>query len=396
MQFVVNGTGTDNSVLPTSLRPYPGLVKLTNFSGLPASGVSVTKTRQLTLNEVMGMGGPLEVLVNNTKWSGLSEGTTVRPDFTPVPNSIGATDPLMDYTYYSEIVKEGETEIWKIINLTADAHPIHLHLVQFQIMGRQNFNLSNYNKAYNALFPGKLFIGGYGPPKPYDFYATAPNIPLTGPVYGGNPDVTPYLQGPVRPASPNERGWKDTFIMYPGQVTTVIVRWAPTDKAHDTPASQLWFPFNPNGGHGYVWHCHIIDHEDNEMMRPYAVEVNTSAGRTYGKGGSGAEISAIKSASPPIPSEEISENIDGIILEQNYPNPFSGETQISFTLPQSAHVQLTLFNSAGVPVQTLLDAEAPAGLNTVRLDAGNLKGGVYFYQLRSGNFTLVKKMVRLD
>jgi FtsP/CotA-like multicopper oxidase with cupredoxin domain len=63
--------------------------------------------------------------------------------------------------------------------------------------------------------------------------------------------------------------------MFPGQVTRIAVRYAPTDKA--IAATDLWYPFNPNGGHGYVWHCHIIDHEDNEMMRPKSVTVNPAA-----------------------------------------------------------------------------------------------------------------------
>ena len=57
--------------------------------------------------------------------------------------------------------------------------------------------------------------------------------------------------------------------MNPGEVTRIAVRFAPTD----TPAKVLnaQFPFDVTKGRGYVWHCHIIDHEDNEMMRPYNV-----------------------------------------------------------------------------------------------------------------------------
>ncbi len=158
----------------------------------------------------------------------------------------------------------GDTEVWEIVNLTADAHPIHTHLTQFQLMNRQNFNVNKYNGAYNAAFPGGLFIGGYGPPLDYN----------TGNLraLGGNPDITPYLQGAVQPPLPQEAGWKDTVIMYPGQVTRIAVRYAPTDFATGLDINELKYPFDTNaGGHGFVWHCHIIDHEDNEMMRPYAV-----------------------------------------------------------------------------------------------------------------------------
>jgi spore coat protein A len=217
-------------------------------------------------------GGPLEILVNNTKWAG-----TNRPDFTPI--SVGGIT-----TYYSELPQEGDTEVWEIVNLTADAHPIHLHLVQFQLMNRQDFNKANYNKTYAAAFgtnltlpappagclPG-VFCPGFGPPLNYETGIAR--------ALGGNPDVTPFLQGPVQTPDPQEAGWKDTVITLPGQVTRIAVRWAPTDLPTTTAPAGLHFPFDPSDGfqHGYVWHCHIIDHEDNEMMRPDVVQLNPVA-----------------------------------------------------------------------------------------------------------------------
>jgi len=85
----------------------------------------------------MGMGGPLEVLVNNSNF-----------------DMNGMMTPGLGET---ELPVEGTTELWQIINTTADAHPIHLHLVQFQLVGRQAFNLHNYNKAYNKAFPGGVY-----------------------------------------------------------------------------------------------------------------------------------------------------------------------------------------------------------------------------------------------
>jgi len=252
--------------------------------------VGAAKTRQLTLNEVMGMpitaidpvtgvltaypGGPLEILVNNTKYSGLDPTMMAsRSDFTPLSVN-GIT------TYVSERPQEGDTEVWEIVNLTADAHPIHLHLVQFQLVNRQNFSASNYANAYAAAFPpfagdpmctGAVFCPGFGPPLNY---ATGNPRAL-----GGNPDVTPYLQGKIQPPAAYEAGWKDTVIMYPGQVTRIAVRWAPTDLSTATVPASLYYPFDPNAGDQftYVWHCHIIDHEDNEMMRPTSVLLNPAA-----------------------------------------------------------------------------------------------------------------------
>ena len=129
-------------------------------------------------------------------------------------------------------------------------------------------------------YPAGVYMPGFGPPKNYN------TLNADGAV-GGNPAVSAFLNAKKAPATPPlayEAGWKDTVIMYPGQVTRILVRWAPTDIANGGTGGDtatLIFLFDPNGGHGYVWHCHIIDHEDNEMMRPSAVEPKIGAVRTY-------------------------------------------------------------------------------------------------------------------
>lgn len=318
MQFVVGTlTSADTSFNPATPKATlrggtnqgPAMVRLTDpAKGALASGVTVQQTRQLTLNEVMGMpvttvnpvtgistaypGGPLEILVNNTKWSGkrITGSSNGMYEMTPIP---GFT-PDGNGNYLSELPKEGETEVWEIVNLTADAHPIHLHLVQFQLINRQAFNTSSYLATYGASFPGGgydpmtglaypqgTYIPGWGPPLDYQ----SGNVRAVG----GNPDIAAvskkgqplYLQGPVMPPLAQEVGWKDTIISYPGQVTRLAVRWAPTDLPASTPPAAASFSFDPNGGQGYVWHCHIIDHEDNEMMRPNQVAPNPGAIRSY-------------------------------------------------------------------------------------------------------------------
>jgi len=295
MQFRVGaGPVPNNSYNPAGGVPLRTGTQIIQRLVDPVAGkviVPTAKTRLLTLNEVMGMpqvvtdpvtgiantaypGGPLEILVNNTKWSGDSPRTY--GDFTPI--SVGGIT-----TMYSELPQEGQTEVWEIVNLTADAHPIHLHLVQFQLVNRQNFDVPKYNTAYAAAFPAGVFQPDFGPPKDY----RAGNNPLSGGKDGGNPDVLPYLKGKIQPPAANEAGWKDTVIAYPGQVTRIAVRWAPTYlPALGADPSELYFPFDPSGGydpimqqggHGYVWHCHIIDHEDNEMMRPDLVVLNPAA-----------------------------------------------------------------------------------------------------------------------
>ena len=217
---------------------------------------------------MMGAGGMgmVELLLNNTKASGKRADGMGRMDFTAVTVG-GITE------YVSELPAEGETEVWEIINLTADAHPIHTHLTQVQVINRQKFHRNRYNKAYEMSFSGGASMFGDGPPLTY-----APSV-ASGLKYGGNPNIQPYLHGPVHPPEVNEAGWKDTVIAYPGQVTRLAVRFAPTDTAVGVARN---YSFDPDAGaHGFVWHCHILDHEDNDMMRPIKITAARSAARTY-------------------------------------------------------------------------------------------------------------------
>ena len=214
-------------------------------------------TRQLTLNEVIGPGGPLELVVNNSKFNLAG----ILP---------GCTTPLCRET---ELPAVGDTEIWEIINITADAHPMHTHLTSFQVLDRTPFQAGQWITAYDAALLANGVLDGGGPPNQY-------NVRNADGAIGGNPAVGPFLQlNGRRLPLPSEQGWKDTVITYPGEVTRIAVRWAPTDM----PATGVGAPlvgvnsyvgFDPTGltnGVGYVWHCHIIDHEDNEMMRNYVV-----------------------------------------------------------------------------------------------------------------------------
>ncbi len=276
MQFRVakTATGADTSYNPVTggaLRAANPIQRLAN----PATGVANVVpdvTRQLTLNEnLSATANPLEVLINNSKWTGL------RPDNTPIPGATAsmptAAAAAKGNVWRTELPRVGATELWEIINLTVDAHPIHLHLVQFQLVNRQPFNKAGYTNVYNAAFPG----GTYGGVT----YAAGAYIPAFGPpgayltanaagALGGNPNVNPYLLKTPAAPQPWEQGWKDTVVMMPNQVTRILVRFAPQDQVVGTTTPGVnTFPFDPTKGPGYVWHCHILDHEDNEMMRPY-------------------------------------------------------------------------------------------------------------------------------
>lgn len=200
-------------------KQLPGVLNPTLSGGLFPTLSSPTTVRYLTLKEFDdGDGNPTIITLNGqTMDAPVSETPTV-----------------------------GSTEEWVIINLTPDAHPIHLHLVTFQVESRTDFDAESYTKDWLAINTEAL---GPGP------WNTTPNTFA--------PDH--YLvNGTVTGPDPSEKAWKDTVIMYPGQVTEILVRFTEQDG---NP-----FPFDATVGPGYVWHCHIVDHEDNEMMRPYVLK----------------------------------------------------------------------------------------------------------------------------
>jgi FtsP/CotA-like multicopper oxidase with cupredoxin domain len=102
-------------------------------------------------------------------------------------------------------------------------------------------------------------IPGYGPPHNYF-------TPNADGALGGNPAFSPFLsEAPISP-NPNEAGWKDVAKVFPGYV----IRWAPQATQVDgVRPGQNQYPFDPTRGPGYLVHCQILDHEDNEMMRPH-------------------------------------------------------------------------------------------------------------------------------
>jgi spore coat protein A len=170
---VVPVAAPDTSSLPKALRPVRQM----------AESESV-KTRMLTLGEINNLrGDSVTMLLNDNPWHApISEN--------PVLNSV---------------------EIWSLVNLTDDAHPIHLHLVRFQILDRRRFDTFAYQNRNTLRYTG-----------------------------------------PVAAPEANEAGWKDTVRADPAMITRIII------------------PFEGYAGR-YVWHCHILEHEDNEMMRPYEV-----------------------------------------------------------------------------------------------------------------------------
>jgi spore coat protein A len=186
---VVPATSADPSTPADRLRLPP-------IPPLPAT----TATRRLSLNEQESATVRVRSDANGAVVLDCAGGDP----FGPVEADLGTVDaggsgiPLGWDEPITERPPVGAVEVWELHNFTADAHPIHIHEITFEVLGRQA-------------------IGG----------------------------------GPLRPPEPGETGRKDTVIAYPGEITHVRALF-------DRPGL-------------FVWHCHLLEHEDNEMMRPYRI-----------------------------------------------------------------------------------------------------------------------------
>lgn len=182
------------SAAPDPTTP-PQWLQLPAITPLPAED----RTRPLALIEKAGFGfdvdgneveGPVEALLG-VVIAGTAMGKSWRGVVTENP-------------------EVGDTEVWEIYNTTADAHPMHIHEVAFEVVNREN-----------------LVVEGEEVVQPIE------------------------LTGEITPPEPWESGLKDTVVALPGQVTRVRAEFS-------TPGQ-------------FVWHCHIVEHEDNEMMRPFRI-----------------------------------------------------------------------------------------------------------------------------
>jgi hypothetical protein len=280
---------------------------------------SPTKTRQVALFEGTDEFGRLQPLL------GANTGTPENPVWSAIPWHAPTTEnPDLD-----------ATEIWEIYNFTGDAHPIHLHLVHFDILERQEISFGS-----DEGDPGQQVVQHNGA------IGVAPTI--TEVELGGYVELNAE-DGYV------ENAPKDMVTALPEQVTRIKATF-------DKPGR-------------YVWHCHILSHEDHEMMRVLHVGAmqKTIAGKS-------------KSAAPLT-----------YALTQNYPNPFNPSTTINFQLPKDEFVELKIYNRIGQEVRTLVNSGYQAGSHKVVWDGKNNRGrsvasGMYIYKIKAGKYTKSMKM----
>lgn len=197
MKFVIEKTKEPDTPIPTRLVSYP----------LPNKN-EIAQTRYITLYEYdSATGDPTHLFLN------------ALPFLAPA----------------TETPRQGTNELWHIINLTPDNHPLHIHLGLFKTLTQIKLvNLTEFescmNKTNNAV----------------------------------ECNIEKHAQGRVIATPANERTWKNVFKMRPGYMTTIFLTFTLLE-------SNQPYPFNASAEPGYVYHCHILDHEDNEMMRPLKI-----------------------------------------------------------------------------------------------------------------------------
>ncbi|MGE5108439.1 MAG: multicopper oxidase domain-containing protein [Sphingobacteriales bacterium] len=214
----------------------------------------------------------------------------------------------------TENVRLNDTEVWEFYNTTVDAHPVHLHLVKFQVISRQRFN------GILDRETGKLT-----------------NIRLIGQSQVNNLDLD---------------GWKDTEVMLPGEVTRVIAKF-------DLPGR-------------YEWHCHILSHEDHDMMRPFEVteELITKARQTA-----------------PVLQSEAKDNLSV------YPNPFAANTAIEYAVSVQSRVSIKVYDMTGREVSNVLEEIKPAGIYKLSFNGSRLPAGIYVCRMQINNRVLQQKLI---
>jgi spore coat protein A len=209
------------------------------------------------------------------------------------------------------------TEIWEFYNETMDAHPIHLHQVKMQLISRQKFNANIDEQT-------------------------------------GKPEDIRWIGQPKCPAA-DEQGWKDTWITYPGEVTRVIAK------------------FDLAGL--YVWHCHILSHEEHDMMRPFFVgEINNNK--------------IVKRSAQPN-----NEKVAATLQLKVMPNPFSNSVTVQFHLNEARKVLVELYDEKGSLIGKIYEGIKPAGPNTISIDGSNMSNGIYFCKININGEQFLRKLV---
>jgi FtsP/CotA-like multicopper oxidase with cupredoxin domain len=306
VDFAPFAPGTEILLLNDAPAPFPGLPNVgvvpnvMKFVVTPGAGH--TAPLPSTLRPLIERLDPAQALEDRQ--------FILRKSSDPCAGSMWMINDLMwdDITEYPVL---GTTETWTFVNPTGVVHPMHMHLVMFQVLDRTPITM----------------VGN-------EVVATGPPVP---------PDAS-------------EAGWKDTAVAHPNEALRVICR------------------FEDYAGL-YAYHCHILEHEDNEMMRQFqTVEPNSDV--------------------MPSPVKH------SFAFEPNQPNPFQSMTNLIFELPQADRTVARIYDLRGRLIRELVDGPRPSGRQSLAWDGLNeggrpVPGGVYFVHLESGEYRAVRKVTVL-
>lgn len=230
MQFRVTRPWTGSNAIPTTLIPADQWV------------TTATMTNEAVINREITLD-----LANESPFPG--------PPFHPMKTN-GPPFALINLLNFDDAITEqpraGQTEIWSLINLTADAHPIHVHLLDFRVVDRQRF----------AGWPTTL------PPSGVINYINDRMTPA------GATNLASYLTtnttvfSQYHTAQPFEAGPKDVVRVAPYSVTRIVMKWPTNAVFYSSPSAAN---LDPDTNGRYVYHCHLLEHEDDDMMRPLQV-----------------------------------------------------------------------------------------------------------------------------
>jgi spore coat protein A len=231
--------------------PFPGGTPLADFfpgnrknpvNPLPGYGPNTRTLLQFYVGDPVADGVPADPTVDAT-WA-LPIQTQPAPtagtrdlalyetidDYGRLAQNLGTTAGPLNYfnDTPTENVQAGSVEIWRLFNVSADTHPIHFHYFNCRILSRQPFNAKTF-----------------------------------------------ALSGQAIPPDPNEEGWKETVRANPGECLTILVEHPSTaglaPENATIPESPRLAAMSIHNAHEYVWHCHILEHEEHDMMRPLIV-----------------------------------------------------------------------------------------------------------------------------
>ncbi|MER2997825.1 multicopper oxidase domain-containing protein [Pontibacter populi] len=202
------------------------------------------------------------------------------------------------------------TEVWEIYNTTPDAHPIHLHLVSFEVLSSQKFRLDFEDPEEGVVAESSI-----------------------------------RLLGQPRPPEAGQNGRKDTYPIAPGEVTRLVAK------------------FDREGL--YVWHCHILSHEDHEMMRPYYV----------------GDMPDNMLASHSKDEKLVTENEELSI----YPNPFSNSATMRLKVTEPSAVAVRILDIRGRLVREVPVKQLVAGTHELEIRSADMQTGIYICEVKMNN-----------